>query len=144
MSTSALHRLQPVKETRQKQIDLWTDLILQYCRQNKVSASLTSPKTAHWAHLLTHAGRACLQDFILSTDTADESPLFCNKAIESALWHPHAVCWPVSLASWHDSSVHVHAGRLPRDARVLFLNELVARGEDPSCYVATAQFCVQT
>lgn len=30
-------RLQPVKETREKQVDLWTELILRYCRQKRVS-----------------------------------------------------------------------------------------------------------
>ena len=30
-------RLQPVKETRERQTTLWCDLILQYCRQQKVA-----------------------------------------------------------------------------------------------------------
>lgn len=34
---SSLCRLQPVKETRQKQISLWTELILKYCKHHKVS-----------------------------------------------------------------------------------------------------------
>ncbi|CAL8471116.1 g10658 [Coccomyxa elongata] len=67
--------LQPVKETRQKQIELWTELILRYCRHQK--------------------------EFIVSTDPADDSPLFFNRSIER---------------------------RLNREARVVFLNELVSRG----------------
>ncbi|EIE20062.1 subunit of ESCRT-II complex [Coccomyxa subellipsoidea C-169] len=67
--------LQPVKETRQKQIELWAELILRYCRHNKV--------------------------YVLSTDTADDSPLFFNKRIER---------------------------RLNREARLVFLNELTQRG----------------
>ncbi|KAK9901291.1 hypothetical protein WJX75_004402 [Coccomyxa subellipsoidea] len=67
--------LQPVKETRQRQIDLWSDLILRYCRHNK--------------------------EYTLSSDPADDSPLFYNKRIER---------------------------RLNREARIIFLSELCQRG----------------
>ncbi|CAL5228624.1 g11789 [Coccomyxa viridis] len=67
--------LQPVKETREKQVELWTELILRYCRQQRA--------------------------YILSTSTADDNPLFYNRKIER---------------------------RLNQDARLLFLGELVSRG----------------
>ncbi len=31
-----VRRLQPVKDTREKQVRLWTELILKYCRHHKV------------------------------------------------------------------------------------------------------------
>ncbi|CAK0782296.1 hypothetical protein CVIRNUC_005622 [Coccomyxa viridis] len=51
--------LQPVKETREKQVELWTELILRYCRQSRT--------------------------FVLSSDTSDDSPLFYNRKIERRL-----------------------------------------------------------
>ena len=39
-------RLQPVKETREKQVELWTELILRYCRQQKVSPTSASVSLA--------------------------------------------------------------------------------------------------
>ncbi|KAL4432377.1 hypothetical protein ABPG77_001676 [Micractinium sp. CCAP 211/92] len=67
--------LQPVKETQQKQRLLWKDLILRYCRHHRV--------------------------FVVSTEEADDFPLFRNPAINR---------------------------RLPRDFQVLLIDDLVKQG----------------
>ena len=56
-------RLQPVKETQQKQRLLWGDLILRYCRHHRV--------------------------FVVSAEEADDFPLFHNAAINrERRWGP--------------------------------------------------------
>jgi len=40
-----LYTLQPVKATRDKQLKLWVDLIIRYCREHNVIQSL-APKSA--------------------------------------------------------------------------------------------------
>ena len=72
-----------MKETRQKQVDLWTELILLYCRQKKVGADQPGHLSAP-VHSWRPGLQLLVQVFIVNTDTADDSPLFCNKAIESA------------------------------------------------------------
>eukprot|EP00884_Botryococcus_braunii_P019777 jgi/Botrbrau1/6483/Bobra.0034s0056.1 len=51
--------LQPITETREKQLELWRNLITQYCKHQKV--------------------------FVLLSDATDECPLFVNKEIDRRL-----------------------------------------------------------
>lgn len=60
-----MHRVQPVQATQDKQKALWRDLILQYCRQQRV--------------------------FQLSTDADDDCPLFNNPVINRTS-HVYPVC----------------------------------------------------
>eukprot|EP00850_Spirogloea_muscicola_P014956 SM000111S18779 [mRNA] locus=s111:170626:172293:+ [translate_table: standard] len=71
--------LQPVKDTREKQIKLWKELILQYCKQQKV--------------------------FRVNLD--EEFPLFVNQAIDRKLSNDAKVCFLGALvaegrAEWLD------------------------------------------
>ncbi|XP_004300185.1 PREDICTED: vacuolar protein sorting-associated protein 25-like isoform 1 [Fragaria vesca subsp. vesca] len=54
-----IFRLQPVRDTREKQIQLWKDLILDYCRTQKI--------------------------FVIALE--EDFPLFSNPAIERSLSH---------------------------------------------------------
>ena len=142
---ASLCRLQPVKETRQKQIGLWTELILKYCKHHKVwllsKLSPVSPvapctvlqSATGFANLLLLSvlTDAASQDFILSTDAAEDHPLFVNKAIDSAPARRVTVCALVLLhfiAFAVTESVCSAPGRLNREARVYILNELVQQG----------------
>lgn len=118
---AACYRLQPVKETRDKQVALWCTLILAYCQHTKVQCArvctrLSVPGPHPWPppmpwttfssavhpHSLT-----CVQTFIL--DTQADSPLFVNQAINRkckvvlgrragwAHWR-HVHCAPCSTA----------------------------------------------
>eukprot|EP00850_Spirogloea_muscicola_P012246 SM000078S22105 [mRNA] locus=s78:463025:464677:- [translate_table: standard] len=71
--------LQPVKDTREKQIQLWKELILQYCKQQKI--------------------------FRVNLD--EEFPLFVNQAIDRKLSNDAKVCFLGALvaegrAEWLD------------------------------------------
>lgn len=85
-----LCRLQPVKDTRDKQILLWCDLILKYCRHHKVQpltralSELQGPDSQ--GLMMTCAPvDPTAQIFIISTATDDEFPLFVNKVIDRKL-----------------------------------------------------------
>eukprot|EP00850_Spirogloea_muscicola_P019294 SM000187S03911 [mRNA] locus=s187:136779:138424:- [translate_table: standard] len=71
--------LQPVKDTREKQVQLWKELILQYCKQQKI--------------------------FRVNLD--EEFPLFVNQAIDRKLSNDAKVCFLAALvaegrAEWLD------------------------------------------
>ncbi|KAL2634350.1 hypothetical protein R1flu_005829 [Riccia fluitans] len=75
--------LQPVKDTREKQIQLWKELILKYCKQYKV--------------------------FVINLD--EEFPLFGNSAIERKLSHEARELFLGALvaegkAEWLDKAHH--------------------------------------
>lgn len=67
--------LQPVKETQQKQREMWKDLILRYCKHHR--------------------------RFVMSTEETDDCPL------------------------WHNATINRW---LSREARVLFIDDLVQQG----------------
>jgi ESCRT-II complex subunit VPS25 len=73
--------LQPVKDTREKQIQLWKDLILDYCRSEKI--------------------------FVIQLE--DDFPLFANPAIERSLTYEARAAFVSGLvadgrAEWMDKS----------------------------------------
>ena len=85
-----------------------------------------------------------LQDFILSTDAAEDHPLFVNKAIDSAPAQIAAVCAVLVLTVLSPQPLNnacSSPGRLNREARVHILNELVQQGV---ALVPVLLFCVST
>eukprot|EP00891_Asterochloris_glomerata_P001836 jgi/Astpho2/1836/Aster-00367 len=94
--------LQPIKETREKQIALWCELILDYCRHQKV--------------------------YKLSTSAAAEDRLFVNSDISShALWldKAHSQClvlWK-RLPEWADI-IYTFAQTYGLDDSVMTVDDL--------------------
>ncbi|XP_020578050.1 vacuolar protein sorting-associated protein 25 isoform X3 [Phalaenopsis equestris] len=79
--TTMLSRLQPIRETREKQVQLWKELILEYCRSQKI--------------------------FIVGLE--EEFPLFSNQVIERSLSHESRELFLSALVSegraeWMDKS----------------------------------------
>lgn len=146
-----LCRLQPVKETRQKQISLWTELILKYCKHQKVCCRphyvlcfavlcqvqgvCAAEHTGSASLSVTALSAGVVQDFILSTDAADDHPLFVNKAIDSAPAHSRLFEARLGILSFSvfasTEPLCSAPGRLNREARVYILNELVQQGVAP-------------
>lgn len=81
--------LQPIKETRSKQSALWRDLILAYCKHEKVRErksggerkKISTPlaRSASFSFHFHNGKKTRIQIFVLST--TDDGPLFANKEI---------------------------------------------------------------
>jgi hypothetical protein len=82
-------RLQPVRDTRERQLALWKEFILEYTRVHKVRSvsrrctrALCTRCTAARACKLTSCTRRPRQIFVVHVD--EDTPLFCNSAINRA------------------------------------------------------------
>ena len=100
--------LQPIKETQQKQKELWRGLILAYCRHHRV--------------------------FVVAPDDASEFPPFTNPAINREARSLVQCCAPALDCSLRGrppprpASGPRPAGHLSRDAKLALLDDLVQRG----------------
>ena len=90
-------RLQPIKETREKQIALWCELILDYCRHQKVRCILQQAFSETRSRSYPDISNS-LQIYKLSTSAAAEDRLFVNSDISSVLL-PIALGMPAGHAS---------------------------------------------
>lgn len=84
-----------MQATQDKQKALWRDLILKYCRQQRI--------------------------YQLSTDADDDCPLFHNPAIKS-------VAWNTVLLLAASMQLCIETGRLTKEAKTLFLEDVVKHG----------------
>jgi hypothetical protein len=73
-----LSRLQPVRETRERQLALWKEFIVDYCRAHRVRRNAVDRATRTRAYPRT----ACAQIFVVAVD--EDTPLFVNSAINRA------------------------------------------------------------
>jgi hypothetical protein len=84
-------RLQPVRDTRERQLALWKEFILEYTRVHRVRASSASVHApVRVVHGCTRFKTRQLlvpgvlrQIFVVHVD--EDTPLFCNSAINRAL-----------------------------------------------------------
>ncbi len=77
-------RLQPVRETRERQVALWKDFILEYCRAHRVRARVSG--CSRIKAVLTHA-RLPRRRQLFAVNVEEDTPLFCNTAINRACCH---------------------------------------------------------